>query len=200
VGLSLITAPTFEPVTLAEVKAHLRVSTAEEDGLLAGYLLGARQFAEGHTRRRFATQTLDYTIDWRWPYLACEDYYVQRIELPVNPVQSVTSVTYVDTGGSPQTLALTSQYLTKFDETVSYIYPAYGVVWPDVRYQPNAITVRFVAGWTQATFPNDLRQAILTLVAHWYENRESVAVGNIVTETPFATEAMLSGYRVSRIL
>lgn len=199
-GLSTVTPPIFDPLTLAEVKAHLRVDSAEEDGYLAGRLFAARQFAEGHTRRRFATQTLDFTYDYGWPSIEVNGYCAQRIELPVAPVQSVTSVSYIDTNGALQALTLTSQYLVKLDEAVAYVYPAYGVIWPSTQGVPGAVTVRFVAGWTQAAFPDDLRHAMLTLISHWWENREAVAVGTTAAEVPWTAEALLSGYRISRIL
>jgi uncharacterized phiE125 gp8 family phage protein len=196
-GLSLVTGPTTEPVTLAETKAHLRVDIAEDDGLIAGYILAARRYAEGYTRRAFMTQTWDYTIDYAWPSTNASGYCTQRITLPLPPLQSVASISYVDTDGNTQTLS-SDQYLVKTDDTSGVIEPAYGVTWPDIRYQIWAVTVRFVAGWAQ--IPDEIRMAILLLVGHWYENRETVNVGNLTTELPFTVEALLSPYRVIRIL
>lgn len=198
-GLSVVTGPTFDPLTLAEVKDHLRVDESEEDGLIAGYILAARRFAEGDTRRVFATQTLDYTLDWNWSVVSLDGWCSQQIDLPVSPVQSVTSVKYIDAGGSLQTLSPT-QYVTRIDTTIATVTPIYGVTWPATLWVPAAVTVRFVAGWDFKDFPDDLRVAMLMLVAHWYEHRETVNVGNIVNELPFATEALLSGYRVLRVL
>jgi len=189
-GLALVTGPTTEPVSIGEAKDHCRITTAEEDGLLAGYILAARKYGEGYTRRAFMTQTWDYTIPCR---------FESQIDLPLPPLQSVTSVSYVDSNGSPQVLAA-NQYVVYTDGTAGYIKPAYNVTWPDVRHQDAAITVRFVAGWIEGQFPDDLRQALLLLTGHFYENREIVAIGTAVTDIPMSAETLLSGYRSLRIL
>ena len=198
-GLSLVTGPTQEPVTLAEAKQHCRIDSTDEDGLLAGIILAARIYCEGETRRAFLTQTVDYTIDYQWPYLP--NGYCRGIILPLGNLQSVTSISYVDQDGVTQVLSST-QYTVRTDETSGQITEAYGATWPSVRTSPSAITVRCVVGWLPSQFPDDLRQALLMLVGAWYENRETVVTGSAFTPSalPMATEAILSRYRISRIL
>ncbi len=41
----------------------------------------------------------------------------------------------------------------------------------------------------------DLTAAMLLLIGHWYENRESVVVGTITAELPMAVEALIGPYR-----
>jgi uncharacterized phiE125 gp8 family phage protein len=103
------------------------------------------------------------------------------------------------TDGATQTLA-TNQYTVITSETGGKIVPAYNVTWPSVRWQYNAITVRMVVGWLAPEFPSDLRQAMLLLISHWYENRETVVIGQAPSALPMATEAILSGYKITRIL
>jgi len=43
---------------------------------------------------------------------------------------------------------------------------------------------------------DDVIAAMLLLIGHWYANRETVNVGNITSEMPFATEALLQPYRI----
>jgi len=196
-GLSLVTPPTGDPISLEEAKAHLRITDSNEDGLIASYILAARQHVENDTHKRMLTQTMDYTIDYGWPYCDCEPC----IEFPIGPVQSVTSITYVDTDGATQTLP-TSQYVSanlgvNVESGYPYIEPAYGVTWPTVRNQAAAITVRFVAGWTLSTIPNPLMQAMRMLIGHVNENREAVASGSFV-DVPLGLEFFLSGYRDRR--
>lgn len=196
-GLVTVTPPAADPLSLAEAKAHLRIDTADEDGLIAGYILAARQFVENETHLRLITQTLDYTIDDGWPSLIARGYYRTRIELPVKPVASVSSISYVDTSGNSQTLAA-DQYIVRTDGPVPYIEPAYGVTWPGVRCQPAAITVRFVAGTALSDVPNPLLQAMRLLVAHADANREAVSNGTF-NEVPLGVEAYLSPYRYVRV-
>ncbi|HEJ8017757.1 TPA: phage gp6-like head-tail connector protein [Serratia marcescens] len=43
---------------------------------------------------------------------------------------------------------------------------------------------------------DDVRTAMLLLIGHWYANRETVNIGNITSELPFATQALLQPYRI----
>jgi len=188
-SLTLVTAPVFEPVTLEYVKAQTRLDIDVDDELVRSYIEIARQWVEGQVKRGLATQTWDYAIDYRWPWRLGS----YRIDLPLNPVSSVTSITYVDTDGASQTLAA-NQYTVVARQHGSYIVPAYNVTWPDLRYVPSAITVRFVAGEAVDSIPGPLKHAIALIVAHWYENREASAPKEFM-EIPLGVEAMISPYR-----
>ena len=203
-GLTLVTSPASDPISLAEAKAHCRITGSDEDGLLAGYLLAARQFCETYLRRGFSTQTWDHTLDDGWPCIPVGTRNYQRVDhrimLPKPPMQSVTSVKYIDTSGVEQTLAADQYRVLNANQErgEGFIEPAYGVTWPTVRQQSQAITVRFVCGYESALnpFPEPIRQGMLLLIGHWFETRETVNIGNIVNELPFATEALLFPYRV----
>jgi uncharacterized phage protein (predicted DNA packaging) len=43
--------------------------------------------------------------------------------------------------------------------------------------------------------PADLRQAVLMLVGHWYENREATLVGVSADEVPFGVQAIIDQHR-----
>ena len=207
-GLALVLGPTEEPVSLIEAKQHCRIDSTDDDGLLAGYILAARVFVEGQIHRPIVSRLYDYTIDHSWPV----DCGLISIELPSPPLLAVRSVSYVDESGVSQTLSA-SLYDYSTDKARGLLYPAYDASWPSIRCQVAAATVRFVAGYTSFTdtttsphytvagegVPDDLRQAILLLIGHWYENRESVNIGNIVNELPFTVEAILSACRVPYI-
>lgn len=181
-ALTLVTDVTEEPVQLEEQKLHLRIDTADDDRYINLCLVAARQWVEGQTKRGLLTQTWDYTIDNGWPWSRGR----HRIDLPLNPVASVTSINYVDTNGASQLLA-SSEYTVAARTHGSYIVEAYDVEWPDVRCVPDAITVRFVAG--ESDVPAELHQAIMILAGHYYENRETGA------DTPDAVEALISPFR-----
>jgi uncharacterized phiE125 gp8 family phage protein len=171
VGLTLVTPPTVEPVSLAEAKAHLRLDDNSDDGLLAGYILAARQYAENYIRGAIITQTYDYKLDGGWPMVWVRDYCRTRIELPLRPVQSVTSVSYVDENGATQTLS-TSLYTTHLDRPVPCIDKAYNQSFPSVRDVTDAITVRFVAGYAPEKVPDGIRTAILLHIESLYDSCE----------------------------
>lgn len=167
-GLQLVTPPTQEPLSLNEAKAHLRVTEPDDDGLITGYILAARGWAEGHIRSGIMTQTWDYTLDYEWPLVERNGYCGYRIELPLRPVQSVTYVHYVDENGTTQTLSSTL-YTVHIKGPVAYIEKAYDASWPSVRWVPDAITVRFVCGYANQLVPDEIRTAIMLKVEALYD-------------------------------
>lgn len=188
---TLIVAPTEEPVSLMEARNHLRVDASDEDPLIVSLVRAARQLVESDTRRALVTQTWDYAVDYDWP--TEEDKrlgMVNRIVLPKPPVQSVTYVKYIDTSGVEQTLAA-NQYLLRN----GVIEPAYGVTWPSVREQMATVTVRYVCGYGAASaVPEQVKQAILLLVGHWFSHREAVVSGTM-NELPMAVQSLVFPFR-----
>lgn len=188
-GMSLVTPPTLEPVSLAEAKAHCRIDSSEDDAFVVGYLLAARQHVEVYTRRALMRQTWDMTLDSSWPDI---------IVVPKPPLISVASVSYVDANGVTQVLS-PATYQVSTGGIEGRIARAYGQYWPSVRPLTfDTITVRFTCGYgtNPGDIPEPIRQAMLLLIGHWNENREAVNVGNIVNELPFAVEALLFPFRV----
>lgn len=189
-GISLVIGPASDPVSLSEARDHCRLDNNESDGLLAGYVLAARRYAEGYTRRAFVTQTWDATFDYRWPTVCGQT----QIDLPLPPLASVTYVSYVDGNGVTQTLA-SNQYRVLTDGSFGRIVPAQGVSWPTVRGQRNAITVRFVAGWDPSDVPDEIRTAIL-LHTELLFDRDPAMQSCLES----SRDALLDHYRVVRVL
>jgi uncharacterized phiE125 gp8 family phage protein len=196
-ALTLVTGPTVEPVTVTEAKSQLRLDIADDDTYIGTLITAAREWVEGQTKRALVAQTWDWAIDYGFPWR--QGY---RIDLPLNPVISVASIAYVDDAGNAATWAA-DQYTAVCRQNGSFIVPAYNVSLPVIRNVPNAITVRFTAGFYDNTaspetgsVPQPLKQAIILLVAHWYENRE--AAGKAMAEAPYAVEALISPYRDCR--
>lgn len=189
-ALTLVTAPAKEPLTVQQAKDHLRLDHDEDDALLQDIIKAARVWVEGQTKRALLTQTWDYSIDGGWPY----KFGMPYIKLPLNPVASVTSITYVS-GASPNPTLASSAYTVAARKHGSFIVPAYGVTWDTPRSVPDAVTVRFVAG--ESTCPKPLEHAIKLLVTHMYENREAVNTGQgqVIADIPYTLEAMISPYR-----
>lgn len=184
-SLTLVTAPTQEPMTTAEAKTHLRLDTSDDDAYVDELITAARKWVEGQTKRSLVQTTWDQKIDYCWPTKGG----IPHIRLEKNPVSSVTSITYFS-GASPNPTLSASDYTVVSREYGSYITPAYNVTFPTPRWVPECITVRFVAGSTSSPLdvPEPLVHAMKVLIAHWYENRE---VGSI----PPMVESLISPYR-----
>jgi uncharacterized phiE125 gp8 family phage protein len=186
-GRTLVDAPAVEPVTKTEAKAQLRITHSDEDTIIDGLITAARHYSENYCQRVFITQTWDLFLD-------C---FPAEIEIPFPPLQSVTHIKYIDTDGNEQTLSA-SNYTVDSSSFIGRIVPAYGESWPSIRYVPNAVNVRFVAGYGDAAsdVPETIKLAMKMLIAHWYENRETVKVGTITKAIEFSYEALLDPYRV----
>lgn len=187
-GLTLTSAPAAEPLTLAEAKLHCRVDGTDDDTLITALIVAARRLAEQQTGRALMTQSWKQTFD-AFPAAA--------IALDLPPLVSVQSVKYYDGDGNLQTLATTA-YTVHTSAQIGLIAPAYGTTWPATQARLEAVEVAFTAGYgAAAAVPQEVKQWMLLQVGHWYANRESVNVGNIVNEMPYVG-VLLDPYRVLR--
>jgi uncharacterized phiE125 gp8 family phage protein len=186
----LFKAPTVEPVTVSEAKDHLRITTNDEDSLIADLVISCREVAEGVTRRAILTQTWDYYLQQFPPNT--------EVVLPFGNLQSVTSVKWKATDGTETTLTSGTDYLVELNgEGHGKIVLPYGSIWPPgPMYTSNAITIRFVCGWTTAFLvPYRIKAAIKMLVAEMYENRGESVLGQTVVKND-TVDNLLATYRM----
>lgn len=171
-------------VTIQKVQVY-----ASDDTLLTSLITVAREYAENYLNRALITQTWELVLD-DWP---SEDY----IDIPMSPLQSVTSIKYKDTAGTEATWS-SAEYIVDADSFVGRIVPAYGYSWPSMSLYPvSGIRIRFVAGYGDAAtdVPERFRHAILLLAAFLYERREA-AIETALQEIPFGVKALLGFDRV----
>ena len=175
--------PTIEPVTLEDFKVHARVDYDDQDAVIENQIKAARLFCEEYLQRSFITTTWALTMD----AFPCHAIELQRANLI-----AVSSVTYVDTNGNTQTWDAANYRVDAYSEPPR-IEPAYALTWPTTRDVSNAASITFTAGYgaTAASVPQSIKQAILLLAAHWFENREPVNIGNIVSPIPMTVESLL---------
>lgn len=186
--LRLQVVPGEEPLTLDEAKRHLRVTDSADDATIDDLIVAARTWAENFTGRVLITQTWDYFLD----------AFVDPIELPRPPLQSVSSINYVDVDGALQLLA-TTEYVVDTAAERGMVRLAYGKSYPGTRIQANAVTIRFVAGYgLRAAVPGPIRSACLLLVGELYARRETAIVGAPIVEVPVSAEYLLWPYRTLR--
>ncbi len=180
-ALVLKTAPSVEPVTAAEAKAHARVDITDDDTLITALIVAARRWCEQFTRRAFITQTWELYLDG----------FPTEFRLPYPPLQSITKIDYTDLDGATQTLA-TTEYTVDAKSEPGRVVEAWQKTWPATRDVPNAVIAEFKAGYgdAAASVPEQAKLAIKMLVAHLYENRESTAPA-MIHSVPMATEHLL---------
>jgi uncharacterized phiE125 gp8 family phage protein len=190
-ALVLTSGPALEPVTVAEAKAHLRVDGTDEDTLIASLILTSRLHVEAGLGLALITQSWRLLLD-RWP--AEKD-----LELPLRPLQSIDEVRVLSADGDP-TIIAAGNYLADSASVPPRLVRT-GVIWPQPGQAANGIEIDFTAGYGDAAsdVPAPIRQAVLLLIAHWYERREPIAIGSPETAVPAAIAQLLDPYRVHQL-
>lgn len=164
---TLVTAPTLEPLSLAEAKQQARIppDQTDEDGLTTTYIEAARHAAEGYMNRGLLTQTWKLTLDG----------FYESIWLPMAaPLAGVTSVKYYDAAGALQTLS-TSIYTVDTVCTPGRIVRAPAQAWPVVQADrlSGAVEITYVVGWTAAALvPQLIRQGCRLWVTYLDRDRD----------------------------
>lgn len=184
------TAPTVEPLTVAEAKLHLRVDHADEDATIERMIVAVREYAEKYLRRSLISTTLQLYLD------AFPSSRSGAIYLPRGPVSSVVSVGYTDTTGAACTVA---SYQSDLVSEPARLLPAYDDFWPDTREVVNAVVVEYVAGYGAAAtaVPQRIRAGLLVALSDLFENRGAVVTGTIVSEVPsVAAERLWHPFRL----
>lgn len=172
-----ITALDASPIiTLDECRKHCRITPDDDsppahpdDDLLLGYLAVAREWVEGYSGYSLTPRTFEYALD-RFP--------TEEIKLPGAPIIAIVSVKYTDEDAVQQTLAANQYVLDDFQEP-AWLLPAVDVSWPGTLGVINAVLIRYSAGFSFRTdspqsrpLPKVLKQSVLLLLGHLYENRE----------------------------
>lgn len=187
-ALTIVTAPAKEPISEDEARGHLRLDapTPEDIVTLSALITAARQVAESMTGRALITQTWELAID-------C---FPAVIYLPLPPLQlPLTSIKYIDVNGNEPTLA-EANYRVDARSEPARIIPAYGLTWPSTRSVTSAVVVKFVAGYGDdpGDVPQPIRSAMLLMLGHLYEHRESVTERDKMVELPLGVSALLWPY------
>lgn len=214
------------PVTLAEVKAYLRVTDSAQDDVLSALIDSATDYAETVSGLTLRTQRFALNLD-HFPYGNVQGvfspytqmdyreespYYCgSSIVLPKYPVRLATSTTvsYINTSGNSTSLAYTTDFTVDYLSFPCRVLLPYNVYWPATRAVANAVTVIFYAGFDTTVdadgatgleaglaMPDGIKQAIKILVAHWYEHREPIIVGGNVGTVPMSVESLLWANRM----
>ena len=159
----LTTPPLAEPLALAEAKAHLRVTAPDEDAMISALIIAARRQVEQMAGIQLVTQGWSVFLD-RWP----EE---QAIALPQWPLISVNDLKVY----GEDNIAAVIDPAHYFGDTVTR--PARLVrrgsrSWASPGRIANGIEILVTAGFgAAAAVPQDLKTAMLRLIAHWFEHR-----------------------------
>ena len=185
-NISLVTAPTAEPVDLDEAKLHLRVDINDDDVLIESLILVARRISEGISNHKIITQTWNIFMD---AFPGSSTFYLPK---SLAPLASVTHIKYTDEDDNQSTFG-SSNYVVDIYSEPARIKLSDGANWPtDTLIELNGVEIQIVVGYGDPDdVPQEFKQAIMLMIGHWYENREQVTVGEIAREIPMGVETLL---------
>ena len=166
-GLKLLTPPEALPVSLDELKLHVRVDTDDFDDDLTLKLEAAVRHVEEITRRALITQEWKLSLP-RFPYGDRE------LVLPKGSLQAVSEITYLDAVGERVTLD-EDDYVVSSATEPARIVPAFATFWPIARRMLDSVQITFTCGFGDgaADVPADLRHAILLFAGWAFQGVES---------------------------
>ncbi|MCO5214332.1 MAG: head-tail connector protein [Caldilinea sp.] len=198
----LLTPATVEPVTLAEAKVVCAVDAdlIEEDAHIEHLIRSARHYVQGDLALygnplRLAQES------WLngWGYWPRDSWF----QLRVFPVTAVTLITYMPVGEPPVEMDVADFYLDAEQGRLHRLPDALPGGWPIVALGFAGVSVTFSAGYAPAGVPPDLKEAMLAMVAHWFENREAVVAGTEYRAeaalVPKRYDDLVKPYRVRRL-
>lgn len=176
--LQVLTPPAELPLTLEQVKDHLRVDGTTEDALLTALIGAATEHVQNITNRQLMRATYRLFLD-RLP---------SSVPLPRPPFAHITSITAIDENG--QEAVFEETYYTTSELEHATIRGVLDSGWYASTYKD--IVIEYEAGYEDATkVPEAIKQAMLLIIGHLYENREDKT-----DRFPKASDALLSSYRV----
>ena len=183
--LELVAAPAVEPLSLNEVKQHLKLEEEDgaDDALIAGLIRVAREQAERFTGRALITQGYSLWLDaWPrrrdarlhegWREGALTEGPAQAVELPRPPLQAVSTILAYDEADQATEFPASAYTVDRASQPGRVVLRR-GAAAPVAARAANGIEIRFTAGYGDSpdAVPEAIRQGLLMKVAQLYEGR-----------------------------
>lgn len=190
-ALVMTAGPALEPVTLGELKAHLRVDGSSEDALLASLILTSRLHIETALTIAMISQSWTYVLD-RWPNGG-------TVKIPLSPLQSVPAVRVKNASGAGVLVPATNYLLDLASKPPRLVWNQNWQNDPGIAV--NGIEIDLIAGFgaAAASVPQPLKHAIVMLAAHWFEHRDPVEIGSVQSRIPEAVADLIAPFRKIRL-
>lgn len=183
--LSRVTAPAVKPISVAEIKEHATIDDSDRDTVLDLYIDAAIAHVDalGVLGKAMITQT--------WDQAQARPSGPVRLAIP--PAQSLVEVRYYDPADAEQTATLSHFRLIKGGD-VAIVEPVPGKSWPTTAARPDAVTIRYVAGYGGAAsdVPASVRVALLQLAAMMYDEGKPVVIGAPINALPIGFAELIA--------
>lgn len=177
----ILNGPEVEPVSLADVKAHLRLPAdfCDDDSAISAMIASGRRLIE----QRLGITLLASRYRAKWPAGAA------FLELPNPPLLTGAGYEFELTAG--ESAVSSDDYVIDEDAQPATVRLT--------RTQSGELVATYWAGWPSSrAIEPQLRSALLLYVGHLYANREVATTdGSQPAEVPLAFEALLASASVS---
>jgi len=188
--LTPINPPAQEPITLAEMKAWLRLDGVDEDGLINALITSARLSVETITSQALITQSWRMVLD-QWPV-------APLIELTLAPLQRLSAVRIYAADGLTSNLSINDfrcEISAKQQPRLALLKRQ-----PPPMVPISGIELDLVMGYGDdgTSVPEPLKLAIKMLVAFWFENRGDEPTG-VPLRWPDEISRLLAPYQLRRL-
>jgi len=207
----VVTPPATEPVTLVELKSHLRITATDEDALLQA-LLGASVLAvENYTGRKLIQQTLAAWYDRG--FIATTEiregfsqgarvsFSPRTLFLGYCPLVSVDSITYYTLDDVAHVFASENYYVDSVSpDRRGRVVLNDSATWPSSLRAVNAIKVTHTVGYANAaSVPQALKLGVKTVAAFMYEHRGDCSDCENKALNQTSANLILQQYRIPRM-
>lgn len=199
--IEVLEAPSEPIVSLAEMKAHLRVDDTDNDTLIEAYTAAAESRVDGPnsiTGRCFRVWRLRLSLPG----------FSVRMLLPFPPLIDVQAVRYLDNSGNEQEFAAADHWrvIGARHAQGGMVALLDGAEWPSLlaTADPDLVRIDYLAGYINSgspedslPIPKDIPHAIKLMVGDWYDHRSSSVIGTTGGPLPLGAEMILAPYRIA---
>ena len=212
-GVTIVTGESVDVVTTAQIKSNLRISSSDSthDTQIEICRDASISVAKEYLQKSLMQRTLKLSLDnipfsdrvlpntegiTTGPFL---EYRQRSVNLPFSPLVSVTHVKTFDDSDNATTMA-SSRYFVDTASDYGRVVLRTGETWDDMLRVANAIEITYVAGYgsVATSVPAGIRQGIIVLASHFFENPEMVIKGQNISVIPTLVNSLWKPFRNTR--
>ncbi len=197
----ILSQPVSEPLSLAEARAHLRLvaygspESHPDDDYITQLISDAREWVERYLNRTLVTKTIEFYVN----------EFKSRYDLPLLPIQSVDSITYLADDNTIKTVGASVYKFKAYESAAKLILASNQQMPTDLIDEEDAITITVTAGYTNGAspdtypLPHPIKAAMLLIIGHLYENRQEDVLGNTrisFNSLPMGVYNLIQPYRL----
>ena len=209
-GVTIVTGESVDVVTTAQIKSNLRISSSDSthDTQIEICRDASISVAKEYLQKSLMQRTLKLSLDnipfsdsvlpntegiTTGPFL---EYRQRSVNLPFSPLVSVTHVKTFDDSDNATTMA-SSRYFVDTASDYGRVVLRTGETWDDMLRVANAIEITYVAGYgsVATSVPAGIRQGIIVLASHFFENPEMVIKSQNISVIPTLVNSLWKPFR-----